>query len=399
MQPADPRRGRVARSHTVAAAAFRLAGGFIAWSMGWAVVVAVRGGVWWGPLHTFMVGAVLLAISGATQLFTVTWAAAVPADRRAAGAQRWVLAVGAVAAVMGVTFGLEWLVAIGAVLVLGGLGLLGWILVGVIRRSLLRRFDIASRFYLLAVGSGLVGVTLGWILGAEAAGAAHLDIRTAHMHLNLIGLVGFTIVGTLPTILPTTVRHPMVSGKEAVSAWWGSAAAAVAMASGMVSGPVPVGVGVALAAVAGAAILGGIVGRLGIGKVARAGFPALMIATGAGWLLAWMGHQAVTLIGGDHTVYGPWVAVGVAGVAMVLFGSLSYLVPVLVGGGGDALTANFGRLHGWGTPRAIVATAVPVAVLVGAPAVVPLGLAAVFVVDFAIRVIRVLAARRTVSSG
>lgn len=377
----------------MAAAAFRLAGLFIVWAAGWAAVVAVSGGSWWGPLHAFMAGGVLLAISGATQLFTVTGAAAAPADRREAAAQRWVVSAGAASAVVGVTAGAGWLAVVGAVLVGVGLVGLGWILVGVVRRSLLRRFDLATRFYLLAIASGVAGVTLGGVLGAEAAGATYLDVRTTHMHLNLVGLVGFTILGTLPMILPTTMRHRMVSGPEAVAAWWGCVGAAVLMASGVVLGPVPVGVGSAVAGLAGVVLIGGIVGRLGVREVAVAGLPARLITTGTVWVLAWVGHQAVVLIGGAHTVYGRWVAVGVAGVAMVLFGSLAYLVPVLAAGGGDAVTANFARMQGWGTARVAVANLVPVSVVVGSTAFVPLGLGGLFVADYAVGVGRVLWAR------
>ena len=60
-----------------------------------ALVIPHRTG-WWLPLHLFLAGALLLAISAATQLFAVTWAAGPPASNRVAAAQRWLLA-GAVA--------------------------------------------------------------------------------------------------------------------------------------------------------------------------------------------------------------------------------------------------------------------------------------------------------------
>src|SRR3972149_5422944 len=92
--------GRVVGSHHTARAAFRLTGLFVVWAIAWAVVRPVAGeGTWWGPLHVFLVGGVLLAISGATQMFSITWAAATPPDRRPAAAQRWVTAAGATSAV------------------------------------------------------------------------------------------------------------------------------------------------------------------------------------------------------------------------------------------------------------------------------------------------------------
>ncbi|HEX5630856.1 MAG TPA: hypothetical protein VFY15_04280 [Acidimicrobiia bacterium] len=387
--PPRSRADRVARSHDAARAAFRLGAGFLLWAVAWAVVIAAGDDpTWWGPLHVFVTGTVLLAISGATQLFSTTWSASSPPDRRLGAIQRWTLAAGAIGVVVGYSRRLDWLLVPGAILVALGLALLGGMLVGVVRRSLLRRFDWATRFYLLALGCGLVGVTLGGVVGAGAAGASHLDLRTAHMHLNLVGLVGFTIVGTIPTLLPTTVHHRMVSGKELKLSFLGSVVAAIAMASGAIFGPVPVGFGAAVAALAGGTILGGVVLRLGVARVFGAGFPASMIVTGAIWLVGWAAHQAYVLIASGHRVFAAATAIGVCGVALVLFGSLAYLVPVLAGPG-ERLGANFARMRRSGWVRMLLGNAVPVAVVVGLPAAVAVSIGAAFVADFALRVIRV----------
>jgi len=393
MAPAK-RTGRVGRSHHTAARAFFLGGLFLGWASVWAVLRALEGGgTWWGPLHVFLVGTVLLAISGATQLFSVTWSAAVPTDPRIAAGQRWALAVGAAATVLGVTRGIGWLTATGATLVALAITALGLILVGVVRRSLLRRFDLSTRFYLLAASSGLIGVTLGGILGVGGAGSAYLDIRTAHMHLNLVGMVGFTMLGTLPTLLPTTVRHPMVSGREAIIGFWCCTAAFGWFVSGVFLGPAAVGVGCALVGVAALLILFGIVLRLGVVRIAGAGFAALMIATGSLWLTGWVGYQAFSLIADGHRNFARATAVGVVGVGLVLFGSLAYLVPVLAGPGAR-LTANFGRMSGQGTLRAATANLVAGLLAFGAPGDWAVILAALFVADFVARVAMVLTVGR-----
>lgn len=390
--PIRDRSRRVARSHTVATAAFRLGGGFLAVAVGWGLVRLAVPGTWWGPLHAFVAGTVLLAISGATQLFSVTWAAAVPADRRLAAAQRWTVAIGVAGVLVGVGGHHRVVIIAGATLVGAGLGLLGVILVGVVRRSLLRRFDLSTRFYLLALVAGGFGVTFGAVVGAGGAGSAYLDLRTAHLHLNLVGLVGFTILGTLPTLLPTTVRHPMVSGREAPLAWWGCLLATACMALGAVFGARWVGAATALVAIAAGAVLGGIVKRLGLRRLLRAGLPALLIATGTLWLVGWLVHQTWVLAGGFHRVYASATTVGVAGVGLVLFGSLAYLIPVLAGPG-DRLTANFARMQRQAIPRLFAGNAVPLMVVLGVPAPWVVAMAAAFVADFAVRVSRVLAAR------
>jgi hypothetical protein len=72
------------------AAAFTLAAAVSA-------VVPHRTGAWL-PLHLFLVGGLLAAVSGATQLLAVTWSAAVPPPAAPVRAQRALLAAGALAA-------------------------------------------------------------------------------------------------------------------------------------------------------------------------------------------------------------------------------------------------------------------------------------------------------------
>lgn len=388
-------RGRVVGAHRIAAGAFRLTGLFAVWSVGWVVARLIAGGgSWWGPLHVFLVGAVLLAISGAAPLFSITWAASTPPGPRLVAAQRWTTAIGAGTVVVGVSETWDAVTIVGASLVGLGLVLLGVLLVGVFRRSLLRRFGLSGRFYLLALGCGVVGVVLGAVLGVGGGlGLDYLDARTAHMHLNLVGLVGFTIVGTLPTLLPTTARHRMVSGREAVVAFWLSIGAAVAMVVGIVVGPEAVGLGVGVAAIAALLVLAGIVGRLGLGLVLRSSLPGLLIASGTVWIVVWCTHQAVVLGGGAHTVFSRAIALGAGGVAMVLFGSLAYLIPVLVGPG-KALGESFPVMHGGATLRVVVANAILVGLAAGVEAWVLSILAGGWLLDYAVRVGRVIAQGR-----
>lgn len=186
----------------------------------WDVVVLVRGGSWWGPLHSFLAGTVLLAISGASQMFTVTWAASPAPPGWMAALQRWLIAGGVVAVLVGVPADVEALVWLGAVGVVAGLATLGAFIVRAVRRSLLRRFDLSARFYLTALAAGMIGVVLGAILGSGWVAEPYARVRLVHYHLNLVGLVGFTIIGTLPTFLPTAAHHRAVSGGGALVAWW-----------------------------------------------------------------------------------------------------------------------------------------------------------------------------------
>src|SRR5690606_16949172 len=110
------------------------------------VAAAVATGVtgagdgWWLPLHLFVVGALLSAISAVTQMLAVTWSAA-PAPRPAVAAgQRWLLAVGTVTLVAGRETDRTWMfVAGGAAVVVAMLGLAA-ILVGIRRSAVTARF-------------------------------------------------------------------------------------------------------------------------------------------------------------------------------------------------------------------------------------------------------------------
>src|SRR5690606_6925670 len=98
----------------------------------------------WLPLHLFLAGALPLAISGATVLFTVTWAAAAPPRRGVLAAQRGAVAVGAagIAAARLLELPAAALGVAGATFA-AGLAALGVVLVATVRRGVERRFDVA----------------------------------------------------------------------------------------------------------------------------------------------------------------------------------------------------------------------------------------------------------------
>jgi nitrite reductase (NO-forming) len=340
------RAGRVVESHKIALSAFRLAGAFGVAGAVWSLIVAIDGGSWWGPLHTFLGGSVLLAIAGATQLFTITWSAS-PAPRAPLPTiQRWTTGSGLGLVLVGVTADVVALVVLGTLALLGGVGLLGGLLVGSVRRSLLRRFDLSARFYLLALGCGAIGISLGALMAAGAS--SDLSLRLVHSHLNLVGLIGFTIVGTLPTILATFAHHRVVSGNEARLAWWLSVAAAALIAGGLLV-PSLVGVGTLVAVTATALILTGVVVRLRR-RGLKGGLPYYQATIGSAWLIAWGTFEGIEVLTTSvATPFPPWTGVVVlTGIGQILLGSLAYLLPVLAGPH-PRLGPNTERMtrHGW----------------------------------------------------
>ncbi|MBK5266625.1 MAG: hypothetical protein JJE47_04255 [Acidimicrobiia bacterium] len=259
------------------------------------------------------------------------------------------MTVGVAAVLVGVSNGWSAVAGVGAILVMVGLVMLAGSLVATVKRSLLRRFDLSARFYVLALVAGTVGVGFGGVMAAGIWNAGYPQLRMAHFHLNLIGFVGFTIVGTLPTLLPTIAHHKAVSGPEARWSWWLAVASVATLAAGVVGGAPMVGSGTVLAGVSLAIMLVGIVGRLGRrGLVGR--LPYVQVVAGGLWLVAWtIVDGGELLMGATPGPFQGWtMAAVVAGVGQVLAGSLAYLVPVLVGPG-PRLSRNLDRTHrrGW----------------------------------------------------
>jgi nitrite reductase (NO-forming) len=391
-----PGRGnRVIASHSIARKAFLGAAFFAVVAVVWAAVVLTRGGSWWGPLHAFVAGTILLAISGASQMFTITWAAAIPPKASLAATQRWLIVLGVIAVLTGVTATVPVLVWAGALSVVASLAILGFSIAQTVRRSLLRRFDLSARFYLLACGAGVVGVGLGAFLGTGTSGLEYQAHRLVHSHLNLVGLVGFTIIGTIPTFLPTMAHNRAVSGREAIVGWWLCIAAAALMLAGLVSPAKVVGAGNILAGIAGLLILVGIEVRLW--SKGRHQVPFLQVSAGTAWLIVWAFVDGTNLLLGQPAIpFAAWTAAAVlAGVGQVLAGSLAYLVPVLIGA---PLASNVSRM----THRPFIPLFA--ANLTGLALVIEWELGAVafgaaWVIDLAIRLARTVASSRSGHAG
>jgi nitrite reductase (NO-forming) len=275
--------------------------------------------------------------------------------------------VGVALVLVGWSAGWIFVAVVGALLVMGGLATLAVSLAATVRRSLLRRFDLSARFYVLALVAGTIGVGLGGLMVSGIAGAWYSRIRMTHLHLNLIGLVGFTIIGTLPTLLPTIAHHRAVSGYEARWGWWVAVASTSALVVGVVGGEPAVGLGAVLAGVSLVVVLAGVVGRLGRrGLVGR--LPYVQVVAGCLWLAAWMVVDGGKLLwGASPEPFQGWTMAAVtAGIGQVLAGSLAYLVPVLVGPG-PLLARNFDRTHRRALLPLLAANGVGTSLVLGSP--------------------------------
>ncbi len=340
---ADQQARRVAIVHhqtrpTLAvAAAFTVAAGV-------AAVVPHRTGLWL-PLHLFLVGGLLTAISGVTQFLAVTWSAAPPPPQALVGTQRVLLAVG----VLGLGIGREldaspvFLGAAGFA-VITSLVLLQVSLVRIRTTGKIDRFRPAVDGYLIAVSFGLVGCGAGVVLASGVAADRGDVLRSVHLIVNVFGLVGIVIAATLPYMVATQVRSKMAprATPRALRSTTGLLTAATVIACAGVLWALPrvasLGFGLyALGIVATASLCP----RIQLRHLRWAGPRLGLVALGVLWWAGTTAGLAVTAGRGQAPPNRLLLALVIGGYAQILAGSLAYLAPVLRGGGHVRLTAGF----------------------------------------------------------
>ncbi|HEU5085178.1 MAG TPA: hypothetical protein VFU14_17685 [Acidimicrobiales bacterium] len=346
--PPDRTATRVADAHAQARRTLGVAAAFTVASPVAAVVPHDTGA--WLPLHLFLVGAVLSAISGATQLLAVTWSTAPAPPPGLAAAQRWAVALGAAGVAAGRELEVEAVTGAGATLVAVGLALLAAILVGVRRTAGTDRFAPAVDTYLAALACGAVGVALGGILGAGEPGEWWARLRGAHVSANAFGLVGLVIAGTLPFFVATQARMKMAprATPTRVRAHGAALTLAVAVAA---TGHLLDRPGVAAAGLVGyAAVLALVVTTLPRPRRRQldwAGPRLLQLGAGIGWWVVTTLLLARSWAAGAPDEAAVLRALAIGGFAQILVASLAYFGPVLRGGGHERLSAGFTTTRSW----------------------------------------------------
>jgi nitrite reductase (NO-forming) len=180
-----------------------------------------------------------------------------------------------------------------------------------------------------------------WLAGGVAGSAdAYLALRLAHAHLNVLGWVGLTVVGTQFTLWPTVLRTRMVPGLEQAVRW-----SLPPLAGGLAVAAAGLATQRRPAALAGLAIYaaGLAIALVPFVRTARRRPPhtaaSFMLGAGMAWLVvavvADLGALAVAdrVVGLDSQLP-RLVPVIVAGFALqTLTGALTYLLPVVFGRG------------------------------------------------------------------
>ncbi|GLW66247.1 hypothetical protein Arub01_44910 [Actinomadura rubrobrunea] len=325
----------------------------------------------WSAAHLFLLGAVTNAI--------VVWSEhfATAMQRLPAPARRWqaarlvALNAGVAAVLCGVAGGRSGLAVAGAVLVVVVAGAHAGALAVRSRRALGGRFAHLVPWYICAAAALVVGGTLGGVMASgRVSGAARLRVEAAHIHANLLGWVGLAVLGTLFVLWPTVLRTrvPDGTGPIARRALPPAVAGLAAAVGGLVAG-------MRWVAVAGLAVY------LGAAAFALAPFVRAVVQrrphTPASWMLAAATACFAAAVAADLAVVAarpadrvaqavePLVPFLLAGfVGQTLIGALTFLLPVVLGGGPAELKRNSSLLaFGWKTRLAAVNLAAPLVAL------------------------------------
>jgi hypothetical protein len=294
----------------------------------------------WLLIHLLLLGAATNAIVVWSSHFAnAVLRVAPPANRRGEAVRLALLNSGVVAVLVGGLGGADWHpLAVGGsgvvfAAVLAHLAALG----SRLRKALAPPLVVTVHYYLVATIALLVGIPAGaWMLLVDN----RAPVLLFHAHVNVLGWITLTVLGTLLTLWPTVLRTRMADG----AVRWAVRALPLAVAGlGMLGlgvlawWPVVAAAGVVVFA---AAVIVNAVPAVAAGwRRPPSSFAAWSIAAAVGWLLVALGVDAVTLVGAADPAaavagFGSVLVPLLAGfVAQVLIGALAYLLPMVLGGG------------------------------------------------------------------
>jgi len=331
----------------------------------------------WSMVHLLLLGAASTLILIWSQHFADTiLRRPAPGGRPALVARIAGHTLGAVAVVAGVASGAWALTATGAAIVAAVAVSHGVILFAQSRRALPSRFRPLVAYYLAACAALVLGVGAGvWMARADLAAGLHDRLYVAHVVLNVLGWIGLTAVGTLlllwPTVLHARIREATdVLARRALP----TLAVGVLVAAGgaMAAAPLGIALGCLL-------YLAGLVAVAveAVGQARRAqpgGFAAWSLACALAWFafsVAGVGAVAAVDPGSTPMALTALLPALVAGFgAQLLLGALSYLLPVVLGGGPAAARESARELDRAGLFRVLAANGGIVIYLLPVPSLV-----------------------------
>ena len=181
-------------------------------ALAWVVAGPLLPGGRWLAVHLFTLGVLTNLVLVFSEHFTST----LTRSRRTP--LRWqplALNVGIVLVLVGLTVGLRWATAAGGLVVTGIVTAAWWRLRTMRHEALGARFGWVVRIYERAHGAFVHGAILGLLLGLGVlAGTWYPAARIAHLHVNIAGWAGLTLLATLVFFGPTMARTQIVDGAD-----------------------------------------------------------------------------------------------------------------------------------------------------------------------------------------
>lgn len=308
------------------------------------------------------------------------------------------LQLGMLAVFIGVPTAWWWLTIVGAAVLSGAILWHAAMLVRRLRIAVPGRFRISVRYYVVAAVFLPVGATFGVLLAHGLPGGWHSKLLVAHTIVNLLGWVGLAILGTLVTLWPTMLRTRMAEGAEAAAVW-----ALPLLSAGLtlvVLAPLldlrwlgVVGVAIYLG---GTAVVYVPLVRAARGKAPHS-FPTFSATAALLWLPIGLITLAVKIVANGWqslaTSYGVLTVMFLVGFALqMLFGALSHLVPVVIGGGPRPLKAGIAELNRLGTWRVSTTNLAIGLCLLPVPSMVRLVVACIGLIALALTLVLMLRA-------
>ncbi|HEX9766044.1 MAG TPA: hypothetical protein VGA36_04720 [Nitriliruptorales bacterium] len=194
------------------APALTVAAAYVAASLTWVVAGAQLPGGRWLAVHLFTLGLLTNLILAFAEHFGRTL------TRTPGSMPAWqlpVVNVGIVATLAGLPGGQRWLTGTGA-MILMVVVFASYVRLRRMRRSALgARFGWIVRVHERAHGAFIHGAALGLLMGVGVLdGAWYGSARLAHLHVNLLGWGGLTLLATLVFFGPTMARTRIVTGSD-----------------------------------------------------------------------------------------------------------------------------------------------------------------------------------------
>jgi len=164
----------------------------------------------WLTVHLLLLGAVTNAIVTWSDHFVsaLLWARSQNRSRQMTVVS--LLNIGVVGVLFSVSKHIQWLVIVSATLIGGVIVFYLSGMASLIRKSLNKKFKSVIAFYQFAGLMILIGMALGVVDASKSdEDVWQARITLAHLHANLLGWIGLTIIGTLVTLWPTVLRTQM----------------------------------------------------------------------------------------------------------------------------------------------------------------------------------------------